>query len=217
MIGKIGESIISQLLGISGSDKKNTDPINKAVFDAVTTSSQEITVAAKQISSIYAELSKTEGEEVLSGFREYIQNLAQNYDTKTASYTTLFWKDMLQHGDEQALSSLFENYSSLQETDKELGNLFMGQAVSTYEKFGYNTASNYIGSINKIFSLAKENEDLKNTLKEFSFTWKNISNLERVSLEERQNILEDFATNIKNSNSLKDIQNSIENYKKNFA
>ena len=217
MIEKIGESIITNLFGTYENVKKNTDPINKAVFDAVTTSPQEITMAAKQISSIYAELSKSEGEEVLSGFREYIQNMAENYDTKTSSFTTLLWKDMLQHGDKQALSSLFKNYSSLQGNDKELGNLFMGQAVSTYEKFGYSTASNYVTSINKIFSLAKESKDLKDTLKEFSSTWKNISNLEDVPLEERQNSLEDFAKDIKNSNSLKDIQNSIENYNNNLA
>jgi len=215
MIGKTTEELImSTLFGIYGNNKKSTDDLlNKAVFDAVTTSYQEISLAAKQISSIYNELKKSGGEEALAGFREYIQNMALNFDTKASSFTILLWKDMLQYGNNQTLAAFFANYYSLQEDNRELGNLLMDQAVSTYERFGYNTASNYISSVNRIFSLGRESEDLKDLLKDFLSTWKGISNLENVSLEQRQNTLEDFATSIKNSNSLEDIQNSIESYK----
>jgi len=217
MIEKTAQLMNSLLFGFYDKDKDNSDLLNKIVFDAATTSSQEISLAAKQISSIYTELSKSEGEEVLSGFREFIQQMALNYDTKTSSFTALLWKDMLQHGNKQALSSLFENYSFLQENDRELGNLLMNQSVLTYEKFGYNTASSYISSVNKIFEVGRESDNLKGTLKDFLSTWKDISNLEDLSLRQRQNSLEDFATTIKNSNSLEDIQNSIENYKNNLA
>jgi hypothetical protein len=211
MIEKTEELVLSTIF--SGSEGKiKTSGLSEEFLANAQVSQQEISIMGKNISKLYSELKKIGDEEAIAGFREYIKNMALNYDAKTSGFSNLLWKEMIEKGEKENITSLFENYLSLvEENNKEFANMLVNESISIYETFGYDTASNYISSLNKIADLSEKNE-MANSLKDFFLTWKKISGSSDLAFEDKQKILDEFASRLKNSTSLEDIKNTIKKY-----
>ncbi len=216
MIDKMDQTLLSYIfntqsnpsLDIFGSKGQNP---NITSFETI--SSDVITIFAQNINKLYSQLKQTNNQEAISGFRKYIEEMAMNYNDTNFTFFSLLGEQAEKNGDIENLSSLFSNYYKLYKNqNRNLANLLMNEAISTYEKFDYNTTKKYMASINKIFNTAAD-QDVSTVLKDFLYTWKKISNSTNIDMEQKIEWFDKFASSIENGNSLENIKDIIFEYR----
>ncbi len=210
MIGIDDGLIISTLFPIQP-QQENPYSLDETLLEAELSSPTNISLTAKNLNEIYETLKQDGSEDALYGFTQYIQAMSAAYEEGSTSMSALMIKDMVENGDTDALNTLFENYGTLIKTDnKDLANLMMQTALSTYEELGYSSLKDYVTSVNKIFQQAGDEVPVS-TLEDFITTW---SQLKGIDTDSAQNInwLSDFSYTLWQQESLPDIQDVITQY-----